>query len=349
MNVLFLDGSCLGEPVPPWVEGVGRPLPLCCFPSPSPATLPPGSSPGLGRGAQGSATDLTLLTWGSYKGGGAGVVITEVAGHPQEVPRTFGEGGLAGQCGKSSGTFGWQLKVISESTDRSPARLSTQWALGVCGRADPSPLTRVTFLPHPHGLSAPSTRQQPVGWSVLCRVTSLAVFLCVCPSVGSRGSSQKVSLKDRVFSSPRGVAAKGKGSPQAQTVRRSPSADQSLEDSPSKVPKSWSFGERGRARQAFRARGAASRQNSEGGLGSPGGAGLLSWSSGRWGCMGLSCTTSSMLTHGAGDGAALLLGQTFPGSRVWAYHVLPICPCTVMPSYTLMVAAPQGAQRREAG
>lgn len=91
----------------------------------------------------------------------------------------------------------------------------------------------------------------------------------VCPSVGSRGSSQKVSLKDRVFSSPRGVAAKGKGSPQAQTVRRSPSADQSLEDSPSKVPKSWSFGERGRARQAFRARGAASRQNSEGGSALP--------------------------------------------------------------------------------
>ncbi|XP_036179203.1 potassium voltage-gated channel subfamily KQT member 2 isoform X1 [Myotis myotis] len=75
--------------------------------------------------------------------------------------------------------------------------------------------------------------------------------------------SQKVSLKDRVFSSPRGVAAKGKGSPQAQPVRRSPSADQSLEDSPSKVPKSWSFGDRSRARQAFRVKGAASRQNSE--------------------------------------------------------------------------------------
>uniref|UniRef100_A0A8C5VGI6 Potassium voltage-gated channel subfamily Q member 2 n=1 Tax=Microcebus murinus TaxID=30608 RepID=A0A8C5VGI6_MICMU len=75
--------------------------------------------------------------------------------------------------------------------------------------------------------------------------------------------SQKVSLKDRVFSSPRGVAAKGKGSPQAQTVRRSPSADQSLEDSPSKVPKSWSFGDRSRARQAFRIKGAASRQDSE--------------------------------------------------------------------------------------
>ncbi|KAM5305791.1 potassium voltage-gated channel subfamily KQT member 2 isoform 2-T2 [Glossophaga mutica] len=73
----------------------------------------------------------------------------------------------------------------------------------------------------------------------------------------------KVSLKDRVFSSPRGVAAKGKGSPQAQPARRSPSADQSLEDSPSKVPKSWSFGDRGRARQAFRVKGAASRQNSE--------------------------------------------------------------------------------------
>ncbi|XP_072499852.1 potassium voltage-gated channel subfamily KQT member 2 isoform X9 [Notamacropus eugenii] len=76
--------------------------------------------------------------------------------------------------------------------------------------------------------------------------------------------SQKVSLKDRVFSSPRGVGAKGKSSPQAQTVRRSPSADQSIEDSPSKVPKSWSFGDRNRARQAFRIKGAASRQNSEG-------------------------------------------------------------------------------------
>uniref|UniRef100_A0A7M4EER7 Potassium voltage-gated channel subfamily Q member 2 n=1 Tax=Crocodylus porosus TaxID=8502 RepID=A0A7M4EER7_CROPO len=74
---------------------------------------------------------------------------------------------------------------------------------------------------------------------------------------------QKVSLKDRVFSSPRGTGAKGKGSPQAQGVRRSPSADQSIEDSPSKVPKSWSFGDRSRARQAFRIKGAASRQNSE--------------------------------------------------------------------------------------
>nr|XP_045012674.1 potassium voltage-gated channel subfamily KQT member 2 isoform X1 [Jaculus jaculus] len=85
---------------------------------------------------------------------------------------------------------------------------------------------------------------------------------CLCGCCPGH-SSQKVSLKDRVFSSPRGVAAKGKGSPQAQTVRRSPSADQSLEDSPSKVPKSWSFGDRSRARQAFRIKGAASRQNSE--------------------------------------------------------------------------------------
>ncbi|XP_028926230.1 potassium voltage-gated channel subfamily KQT member 2 isoform X10 [Ornithorhynchus anatinus] len=66
--------------------------------------------------------------------------------------------------------------------------------------------------------------------------------------------------------SPRGVGAKGKGSPQAQSVRRSPSADQSIEDSPSKVPKSWSFGDRSRARQAFRIKGAASRQNSEASL-----------------------------------------------------------------------------------
>ncbi|XP_073463545.1 potassium voltage-gated channel subfamily KQT member 2-like [Aquarana catesbeiana] len=76
-------------------------------------------------------------------------------------------------------------------------------------------------------------------------------------------NSQKVSLKERVFSSPRGVATKGKGSPQSQGVRRSPSADQSMEESPGKVPKSWSFGDRGRTRQAFRIKGSASRQNSE--------------------------------------------------------------------------------------
>uniref|UniRef100_UPI0037E7008C potassium voltage-gated channel subfamily KQT member 2 isoform X2 n=1 Tax=Semicossyphus pulcher TaxID=241346 RepID=UPI0037E7008C len=81
--------------------------------------------------------------------------------------------------------------------------------------------------------------------------------------------SQKVSLKERVFSSPRSSGNKGKGSPQHggmggnQAIRRSPSMEPSLEDSPSKVPKSWSFGERSRTRQAFRIRGAASRQNSE--------------------------------------------------------------------------------------
>ncbi|XP_034442562.1 potassium voltage-gated channel subfamily KQT member 2-like isoform X1 [Hippoglossus hippoglossus] len=108
--------------------------------------------------------------------------------------------------------------------------------------------------------------------------------------------SQKVSLKERVFSSPRSSGTKGKGSPQhvvptvgpgvapsvgpspggapgvpggpggpggIQALRRSPSMEPCLEESPSKVPKSWSFGERSRTRQAFRIRGAASRQNSE--------------------------------------------------------------------------------------
>lgn len=76
--------------------------------------------------------------------------------------------------------------------------------------------------------------------------------------------SQKVSLKERVFSSPRSSGTKGKSSPQGQQpLRRSPSAD-NIEDSPSKVPKSLSFGDRSRARQAFRFKGAASRQNSEG-------------------------------------------------------------------------------------
>lgn len=74
-----------------------------------------------------------------------------------------------------------------------------------------------------------------------------------------------MSLKERVFSSPRNSANKGKNSPQGQQpLRRSPSADNSIEDSPSKVPKSLSFCDRSRARQAFRFKGAASRQNSEG-------------------------------------------------------------------------------------
>lgn len=74
-----------------------------------------------------------------------------------------------------------------------------------------------------------------------------------------------MSLKERVFSSPRNSANKGKNSPQGQQpLRRSPSADNSIEDSPSKVPKSLSFYDRSRARQAFRFKGAASRQNSEG-------------------------------------------------------------------------------------
>uniref|UniRef100_A0A3P8WY53 Potassium voltage-gated channel subfamily Q member 2 n=1 Tax=Cynoglossus semilaevis TaxID=244447 RepID=A0A3P8WY53_CYNSE len=77
--------------------------------------------------------------------------------------------------------------------------------------------------------------------------------------------SQKVSLKERVFSSPRSSGNKGKGSPQHVQALRSmePSMEPSGEESPSKVPKSWSFGERSRTRQAFRIRGAASRQNSE--------------------------------------------------------------------------------------
>ncbi|XP_055016546.1 potassium voltage-gated channel subfamily KQT member 2 isoform X2 [Boleophthalmus pectinirostris] len=76
--------------------------------------------------------------------------------------------------------------------------------------------------------------------------------------------SQKVSLKERVFSSPRSSGTKGKGSPQHGKWRENYSTGGThLDDSPSKVPKSWSFGERSRTRQAFRIRGAASRQNSE--------------------------------------------------------------------------------------
>ncbi|KAG5838053.1 hypothetical protein ANANG_G00219710 [Anguilla anguilla] len=78
-------------------------------------------------------------------------------------------------------------------------------------------------------------------------------------------SGQKVSLKERVFSSPRGSSTKGKSSPQGpgQGMHRTPSAENIMEESPSKVPKSWSFTERNRARQAFRMKGSTSRQNSE--------------------------------------------------------------------------------------
>ncbi|XP_078063773.1 potassium voltage-gated channel subfamily KQT member 2-like [Mustelus asterias] len=71
----------------------------------------------------------------------------------------------------------------------------------------------------------------------------------------------KVSLRER-FSSPKGPSGKGKGSPQS-SIRRSPSADNSIEESPDKVQKSWSFTDRTRFRHAFRLKGAGSRQNSE--------------------------------------------------------------------------------------
>ncbi|XP_045688841.1 potassium voltage-gated channel subfamily KQT member 2 isoform X3 [Phyllostomus hastatus] len=125
------------------------------------------------------------------------------------------------------------------------------------------PLNQLELLRNLKSKSGLTFRKEPQPEPTPSKGRPCGQGLCgCCPG----HSSQKVSLKDRVFSSPRGVAAKGKGSPQAQPVRRSPSADQSLEDSPSKVPKSWSFGDRSRARQAFRVKGAASRQNSEASL-----------------------------------------------------------------------------------
>nr|XP_020837237.1 potassium voltage-gated channel subfamily KQT member 2 isoform X2 [Phascolarctos cinereus] len=125
------------------------------------------------------------------------------------------------------------------------------------------PLNQLELLRNLKSKSGLTFRKEPQPEPSPSKSKPCKESLCGCCS---GNSSQKVSLKDRVFSSPRGVGAKGKSSPQAQTVRRSPSADQSIEDSPSKVPKSWSFGDRNRARQAFRIKGAASRQNSEASL-----------------------------------------------------------------------------------
>ncbi|MBN3310360.1 KCNQ2 protein, partial [Amia calva] len=108
-----------------------------------------------------------------------------------------------------------------------------------------------------YGITNPPTSK--CFFSELKEISCKETLCGCCPGK----TSQKVSLKERVFSSPRSSGAKGKGSPQGQGMRRSPSADNSIEDSPSKVPKSWSFGDRSRARQAFRIKGAASRQNSE--------------------------------------------------------------------------------------
>lgn len=83
-------------------------------------------------------------------------------------------------------------------------------------------------------------------------------------------------------------------------------------------------------------------------VGQPSSWGLLSWSSMRWGHMGLSscvglCSPSSVFarpTRGAGAGASLLLRLTLPEYSVWTYPTLPFCLCTGVPSYTLVVVAP---------
>lgn len=85
------------------------------------------------------------------------------------------------------------------------------------------------------------------------------------PVVPTVGSGVAPGLGPGVPGGPGGPGGLGS----VQALRRSPSMEPSLEDSPSKVPKSWSFGERSRTRQAFRIRGAASRQNSEGKRASP--------------------------------------------------------------------------------
>uniref|UniRef100_A0A8D0AI76 Potassium voltage-gated channel subfamily Q member 2 n=1 Tax=Sander lucioperca TaxID=283035 RepID=A0A8D0AI76_SANLU len=107
-------------------------------------------------------------------------------------------------------------------------------------------------------------------WDYYERTVSVPMYSRLIPPLNQldllRNLKNKSGLSfrsEKVFSSPRSSGTKGKGSPHVQALRRSPSLEPSLEDSPSKVPKSWSFGERSRTRQAFRIRGAASRQNSE--------------------------------------------------------------------------------------
>ncbi|KAM6053446.1 potassium voltage-gated channel subfamily KQT member 2 isoform 14-T14 [Theristicus caerulescens] len=99
-------------------------------------------------------------------------------------------------------------------------------------------------------------------WQYYERTVTVPMYRLI-PPLNQLELLRNLKSKSGLTFSPRGAGTKGKGSPQAQGIRRSPSADQSIEDSPSKVPKSWSFGDRSRARQAFRIKGAASRQNSE--------------------------------------------------------------------------------------
>lgn len=81
--------------------------------------------------------------------------------------------------------------------------------------------------------------------------------MSVCGGLPLR--SRKASLKDKVFPSPsKAPVAKGK-------APQSPGPEDGAEASPNKVAKSWSFSEKNRGpKPAFRARGNASRQNSDG-------------------------------------------------------------------------------------
>lgn len=56
--------------------------------------------------------------------------------------------------------------------------------------------------------------------------------------------------------------------------------------------------------------------------------------------MGLCPAPGSMLTHGAGDGAAPALRADIPGSRVWAPRFAHLSMYSDA-SYTLMVASPK--------
>uniref|UniRef100_A0A8D0UXY1 Potassium channel voltage dependent KCNQ C-terminal domain-containing protein n=1 Tax=Sus scrofa TaxID=9823 RepID=A0A8D0UXY1_PIG len=227
------SGRVGGPPADPWA--------LCLA---SPFSWDLGRTPALAEGLCRRGLEpqcVGVLTWGVQ--GGAGPVSGERPGHGH--PRGGAHAGGARAGGRSPWeprSAAWILPFLPARRPRAGAGAGPRGSLAVLCRRLIPPLNQLELLRNLKSKSGLAFRKEPQPEP--------------CPS-------QKVSLKDRVFSSPRGVAAKGKGSPQAQTVRRSPSADQSLEDSPSKVPKSWSFGERGRARQAFRARGAASRQNSE--------------------------------------------------------------------------------------
>ncbi|CAM9513428.1 unnamed protein product [Lampetra planeri] len=164
-----------------------------------------------------------------------------------------------------------------------------------CYAADVKSLSVATWKPHLKALHtcspvniylswvgggrAPRQRNLHIKRNLATEVVIIIIIVVVVViSPPSFPRSHKPSFRERVrLSSPRGQTGRGKSAspagrvraPGVGGVRRSPSADTGLENSPAHVQKSWSFNDRTRFRPSLRLRSSSSRHYSgEGGYAS---------------------------------------------------------------------------------